>query len=177
MILPPVCVGAIMMIAVSEGEPEPRKARASDLHDLVWLRGEMFAAMGRPDEEPEWRTNAFAWFQRRIDDPGYAIFVIDLDGKVVACAMSALRDAAPSPSAPRGGDVLISNVCTAPHYRGRGFGRAVFQAAFRWAQQTAAGRAELMATNNGRNIYESAGFTLTHNPAMRAPLTGNVPGS
>lgn len=162
---------------MSEGKPEPREAKASDLQDLVRLRAEMFAAMGVADEKPEWRANALEWFRRRIDDPGCGIFVLDHDGKVVACAMSALRDAAPSPSAPRGGDVLISNVCTAPDYRGRGFGHAVFQAAFRWAQQTEADRAELMATVNGRSIYERAGFTVTRNPAMRAHLAASVPGS
>ena len=153
-------------------EQKPRAATTSDLHDLVGLRADMFTAMGVTDDKPEWRENALEWFRRRIDDPTYGIFVLDHDGKVVACAMSALRDAAPSPSAPKGGDVLISNVCTAPGYRGRGFGLAVFQAAFRWAQRTKADRAELMATENGRSIYERAGFTITHNPAMRANLSG-----
>lgn len=41
----------------------------------------------------------------------------------------------------------------------------------RWARQSGVGRAELMATDHGRSMYERAGFVVTHFPAMRAPLT------
>lgn len=134
------------------------------------LRAEMYAAMAVADHDPAWRTNALAWFRRRVDDPDYGIFVVEDGGEVVACAMAAIRDAAPSPAAPSGRDVLISNVCTAPGSRGRGFGRAVFEAALEWARETGVQRAELMATDGGRGIYERAGFAVTQFPAMRVSL-------
>ena len=147
-----------------------RRARAADVAALVWLRSEMFAAMGVTDEGRRWQDEARAWFERRIPDPSYGIFVVEEDQTVVACAMGAIRDAAPSPGVPGGRDVLISNVCTAPAHRGCGYGRAAFEAVTRWASATGVERAELMATESGRTMYERAGFRVTAAPAMRAAL-------
>lgn len=130
----------------------------------------MFAAMGADEEDPSWRESANQWFHDRLDNAAYGIFVIADDEKVVACAVGAIRDAAPSPTAPLGGDVLISNVCTDVAHRGRGHGRAVFEAVMRWARETGASRAELMATSSGRAIYEGADFSATQFPAMRVAL-------
>ena len=89
---------------------------------------------------------------------------------MVACAMGSIRDAAPSPGIPRGRDVLVSNVCTLPDKRGRGYGTAAFKAVMDWARQTGVGRAELMATEAGMRMYEQEGFAPTQCPALRATL-------
>lgn len=126
--------------------------------------------MGMATDDPLWRANAHAWFESRLGDPSYGIFVVTADERVVASAMGCVRDAAPSPTSPDGGDVLVSNVCTAPAHRGRGHGRAAFDAVMAWARTQGVGRAELMATEAGRRMYESAGFEARHAPVMRAPL-------
>lgn len=134
------------------------------------LRAEMFSAMGVPETDRAWRANARTWFADRLDHPDYCIVVVDLDGTVVACAVGAVRDAAPSPGVPDGRDVLVSNVCTLPAHRGRGHARAAFGAVMDWARRTGVGRAELMATGEGRTMYEAAGFRESTFPAMRASL-------
>lgn len=146
-----------------------RRAESRDVDALVMLRAEMFAAMGTPARH-EWQPHARAWFAERVDDPDYGFFVVEHAGEVVACAVGAVRDAVPSPEVPQGRDVLISNVCTRAEHRGRGFGRQAFDAVMAWARDTGVGRAELMATDAGRRMYERAGFTVTDHPAMRAPL-------
>lgn len=130
----------------------------------------MFRAMQVPATDGRWRTNARRWFADRIDRTEYRIVVVEVAGTVVACAVGAVRDAAPSPGAPDGRDVLVSNVCTMPDARGRGHGRAAFEAVMTWARTTGAGRAELMATGAGRPLYEGAGFLVQDCPAMRAAL-------
>lgn len=147
-----------------------RPARRSDISALVALRGEMFEAMGAPAGDPTWRDNAGAWFRDRLDDPAFRIVVVEVDDDVVACAMGAIRDAAPSPSVPDGRDVLISTVCTRPDSRGRGHARRAFDAVMEWARAQGIGRAELMATPAGRSMYESAGFVETRFPALRCRL-------
>lgn len=147
-----------------------RAARAGDEAALVELRAEMFRAMGVPADDDVWRTNAHRWFAKRLAEPGYGIFVVTAGDRVVASAMGLVRDAAPSPGSPDGGDVLISNVCTAPEHRGRGHGRAAFEAVMAWARAQGVGRAELMATDAGRPMYERAGFEVRNAPVMRAPL-------
>lgn len=130
----------------------------------------MFDAMGIQAVDGSWRVAAGEWFRTRLDDPDFGIFVVVGDGSVVACAVGAIRDAAPSPSCPNGRDILVSNVCTLRSYRGRGYGSAAFDAVLRWARGTGVERAELMATDAGRHIYEKAGFVVSGSIAMRATL-------
>lgn len=153
-----------------------RRAAAGDIDSLVTLRAEMFRAMQVPGVEGgAWRENAGRWFAERLARPDYGIFVVESDGEVVACAMGAIRDSAPSPGSVDGRDVLISNVCALPGMRGAGHGRRAFDAVMDWARATGVGRAELMATDDGRRIYQSAGFSVTHFPAMRATLGAHAP--
>ncbi|WP_460836098.1 GNAT family N-acetyltransferase [Nocardioides hungaricus] len=147
-----------------------RKATAADVDALVRLRAEMFAAMNVADTEELWRTNAHRWFSDRIEESDYCFVVVEVDGQVVSCAAGAIRDAAPSPAVPDGRDILVSNVSTAPAYRGRGYGRAAFDGVMAWARQAGVRRAELMATAFGRGMYLRAGFHDTSFPAMRAAL-------
>lgn len=154
----------------SERVGRVRRAAAGDVAGLVMLRGEMFEAMGIDASGESWRVAAHEWFTGRLRNPDYGIFVVELDGVVAASAVGAIRDAAPSPSCPNGRDILINNVCTLPAYRGRGLGSAVFDAVLSWARETGVERAELMATDGGRGIYEKAGFAMNSSPAMRAML-------
>lgn len=147
-----------------------RRASAADVAVLVALRAEMFEAMGIDTSGGSWRAAARAWFEARLDHPDYGIFVVEDGGDVVASAVGAIRDAAPSPSCPKGRDVLINNVCTLPAYRGRGRGSAALDAVLAWARETGVERAELMATADGRGIYEKAGFVTNSSLAMRAML-------
>ncbi|MDI9894289.1 GNAT family N-acetyltransferase [Rhodococcus sp. IEGM 1381] len=149
-----------------------RQASIGDVDALVELRAEMFRAMGSVTDDERWRTNAVDWFIGRLDDSDYSIFVVEQNGVVVACAVGAVRDAAPSPMSPDGGDVLISNVCTAPDARGNGngFGRRAFESVMAWARETGIARAELMATPSGEGIYQRNGFVTNAFPAMRAQL-------
>ena len=147
-----------------------RRATVPDVSALVALREEMFRMTGTAMTDGRWRGNARRWFLERIRNPIYGIFVVQADREVVACAMGAVRDAAPSPEVPDGRDVLVSNVCTLPAHRGHGHGRRAFEAVMRWAASTGIGRAELMATEAGQGMYEQTGFTLNKFPAMRADL-------
>lgn len=150
--------------------PAVRRAGLSDVDALVDLRAHMFAAMGAAAGDPAWQANARTWFTDRIADPDYCLVVIAVEHTVVACAVGAVRDVAPSPSAPQGRDILVNNVSTHPDFRGRGYGRLAFEAVMAWARESGVQRAELMATEVGRGMYERAGFRATAYPAMRAHL-------
>lgn len=154
-----------------------RRAVEHDLTDLVRLRAEMFRAMGNADHaEQRWQDSAREWFRHRLDDPRFRIVVVESNNEVVATAMGALRDSAPSPSAPGGGDVLVSNICTDERARRRGHATAALEAVLQWSATTGASGAELMATDAGYSIYEAAGFRAATWPAMRAPLPNRTSG-
>ncbi|RNI25185.1 GNAT family N-acetyltransferase [Flexivirga caeni] len=150
---------------------EVRRARDGDEDALVDLRAEMFRAMGMTNDANGWQETARSWFAARLGDPHLGIFVVTQDGSVVACAMGMVRDAGPSPTAPEGRDILISNVCTAPDQRRRGYGQAAFDAVLDWCRAQGVSRLELMATDAGRPMYERAGFE-TRPRLMRATLSG-----
>jgi len=146
-----------------------RRALDSDVEALVALRAEMFLAMRAGNATTTvWQDKAHQWFSERVHNPAFGMFVVERNTQVVACAMGAIRDAAPSPAVPEGRDVLISNVCTLPTYRGHGHGQRAFTAVLDWARASGIRRAELMATTDGQSMYEAAGFTTTKFPAMRA---------
>lgn len=151
--------------------PLVRRAAARDLGSLVALRREMFRAMGvtEADSRP-WQEAAGRWFAERLTHPDYGIFVVETDEGVVAGAVGAVRDAAPSPACPEGRDVLVSTVCTMPSQRGRGHARRAFGAVMEWARSTGVRRVELMATSAGRSLYEREGFAEVAWPAMRKAL-------
>lgn len=148
-----------------------RTACERDVDVLVDLRAAMFTAMGVTETDGLWRENARQWFAARLHDDDYCFAVVEVGDQVVACAAGAIRDAAPSPGAPEGRDVLVSNVCTLEGHRGHGHGRAAFDHVMAWARRSGVARAELMATASGRGLYERAGFAQTTFPAMRATLT------
>ncbi|EGD43247.1 acetyltransferase, GNAT family [Nocardioidaceae bacterium Broad-1] len=154
-------------------------AEERDLDAVVALRAEMFDARGVPAGLGEWRLNARAWVADRLDDPRCRIIVVDVDGSVVSCALGTIRDSAPSPSVPRGGDVLVSSVSTASAAPVRGHGRAAFDAVMEWAQASGVERAELLATVDGRSMYERAGFKETGHPsnACRSPRLSTSAGT
>lgn len=43
-----------------------------------------FDAMGVAASGESWRTAAHEWFEARLDDPDYGMFVVEADGAVVA---------------------------------------------------------------------------------------------
>lgn len=130
----------------------------------------MFRAMGAAADDGEWRRSAERWFGDRIDDPQVCLVVVEVDGRVVASAVGLRRDTLPSPGNAGGGDIHVNNVCTFPAERGRGYAAAALAEVMRWARASGVGRAELMATADGRSLYEREGFKVHDYPAMRARL-------
>ncbi|MBT0772793.1 GNAT family N-acetyltransferase [Kineosporia sp. J2-2] len=152
--------------------PEVRPAETGDLPALVGLRAEMFKAMGVPETEPQWRAQAALWLGERIDHPDHHLVVVEHEGRVVSCALGSLTESAPTPARAWGWDLHVSNVCTHPDHRGRGFGRIALRAVLDWGRsQPGPVRAKLFATAFGRAMYEKAGFAEVTWPAMRADLS------
>ncbi|MFC5382077.1 GNAT family N-acetyltransferase [Aquipuribacter nitratireducens] len=145
-----------------------RAAGPGDVEALVELRALMFAAMDVPGvDDPQWRIEALQWFGTRVSSDDVHVQVVDVDGAVVAMAMGCLRDSAPSPTSPSGGDVLVSNVVVRPEHRRRGHARRVLRGVLSWAADRGIARVELVATGQGRSLYEALGFRESRFPLMR----------
>lgn len=149
--------------------PSPRDARPEDIEQLLPLWASLF------DQGPPlldtWVDHAKAWFGRSVDARETAVFpVIDIDGRIVACAIGTLETGVPNPQSPRGRAARLSNVVTLPEHRGRGFGTALVDVVIEWARSIDADRVDLSTTPQGQRIYERAGFRLTSAPRMKLPL-------
>ena len=145
-----------------------RRALPADAGALVALRVELMRAMGEADAEaPEWQHRALDWFRTALATDDTAAFVVDDDGEVVAGALVTLSRGAPSARNHRGLTAHVTNVCTLPHARGRGLGRACVEAAIRWSRAARVDSVSLHTTPDGEGLYRSLGFTDTTYTELR----------
>lgn len=131
-----------------------RPAGRNDLPALLDLYHQLNPA--DPAADP---ARATTIYDDMLSRPGFTIFVAEAVGRVVAtCTLAVI------PNLTRGGRsyALIENVVTDAAHRGRGFGRAVLQAAITaaWAQDCY--KAMLMTGSRKEStlrFYDNSGFT------------------
>jgi ribosomal protein S18 acetylase RimI-like enzyme len=153
-----------------------RRAEAADAADLVRLRAQMLADMGRSagDDDDPWRASARQWFADRLACKGeFASFVIDdPDDGVVACSAGICDFHAPGPGNLAGVRGHVFNMSTFPAYRRRGYARACLDALLEWFRdETQARVINLNATPDGIAMYRSAGFAESRFAALQLMLT------
>jgi GNAT superfamily N-acetyltransferase len=71
---------------------------------------------------------------------------------------------------PRGRTVRLANVITVPQHRGCGYGTLLVADVIEWAKSINADRVDLSSTEEGRRLYDKAGFVLTSAPRMKLVL-------
>lgn len=132
-----------------------RRAARGDAEELARMRA---ALVG--DDGP--------WTDRLIDyfyaNAGTA-FVIDRPGGLAACAAATIIRSLPGPDHD-GVYANIHTVYTDPDCRHRGYARAVVRALVSDLARQGCGLITLNATDDGRHLYESLGFT-TNERSMR----------
>ncbi len=149
-----------------------RRATADDISDLVELQALLFAEMGNGHvSEGAWRDSVAAWLGERLDTDA-CVYVVEVQGSLVACALGYLHTAPPSPSSITPARGHISNVFTLDGHRRRGHARACVTALLEWFRtETPAEVVDLSASRDGLALYESMGWRLRNDPTMRLPIT------
>jgi GNAT superfamily N-acetyltransferase len=157
-----------------------RRCTQEDAATIARHRVEMFREMGEiPTNELarellEQSTSALAAV---LADGTYAgWFAIEPAGKVIAGAGAHIKPHLPrlSPSQTRVEVTpvpLVVNVYTEPEYRGQGIARAIMRVLMEWASALGADRIVLHASDAGRPLYTSLGFSPT-NEMRWFPRTG-----
>jgi GNAT superfamily N-acetyltransferase len=163
-----------MGLDVPEGR-KVRRAEAADAADLVRLRAQMLADMGRSadDDADPWRASAEEWFADRLAGRReFAAFVVDdPDDGVVACSAGICDFHAPGPGNLIGVRGHVFNMSTYPAYRRRGYARACLEALLEWFRdETQARVIYLNATSDGLALYRSVGFTEPRFAALQLTL-------
>ncbi len=149
-----------------------REATPDDLSVIVTHRRRMFEDMGHSNPalldaaEPEVRR----WTADRLANGRYRGWLaVEPGGAVVAGSGLWLLDWPPGnlDMTPYRGYIL--NVYTQPDYRGRGLARRTVQAAVDWCAEQGIRVVILHASDQGRPIYESLGFTPTNEMRLILP--------
>jgi ribosomal protein S18 acetylase RimI-like enzyme len=142
--------------------------RIADLGDaaaIVEHRREMFRDMGRADEARLAQMSAAfeSWLLRRMESGEYlAWMAVAADGSVAGGAGLWLMDWPPHVigSGARRGNIL--NVYVRPESRRRGIARALMETTLEWTRANGVDCVILHASDEGRALYESLGFTATN---------------
>src|SRR5690606_29119481 len=95
---------------------------------------------------------------RGLADGSLATWVTIDGGAVVGVVSLQLQPVPPRPDDLRRHEGYVLNMYVVPACRGRGLGRALFQVCLASADELDVRRFHLLATPDGRPLYESAGF-------------------
>ncbi len=135
-----------------------REAMRSDAADLVRLRAIMLEqVIGGPVPEPDMKV--IRDFFARWDYEGILCLVAEENGEVLGCIAASFYLLFPGTRNPSGLQAVIHNFAVYEEHRGKGVGRALFSQVLRRCREGGVGRVSLYATEMGRPLYESFGFS------------------
>lgn len=142
-----------------------RCASTADLETLVAHRRSMFLDMGYRDEAALDTMSARfrVWLQPRVDSGEYRAWLVAApDGSIAAGAGLWLMEWLPHMigQGTRRGNIV--NVFTHESFRRRGLARQLMETALQWCRENGVDTIILHASDSGRELYESMGFTATN---------------
>lgn len=131
----------------------------------------MFTAMGDPLVSGlKWRKASAGWLTEHLGVDA-CMYVVDLDGELVAAALGFLHTSTPSPSSLCCVRGHVSNVVTLPGHQRRGYALSCLEALLTWfREETNADRVDLVASDDGVALYESLGWERREYPTLRLSL-------
>jgi GNAT superfamily N-acetyltransferase len=151
-----------------------RSAQPEDAADVIRLASIMYESMGLDPSQRAWREQAERMIRERAGTEDCAVFVAEVDGRLVACGGVTLTTRLPGPRVPNGRFAYIQWIVTEREHRRRGHARAVFEAILNWVRARNVGIAELHATPEGEGFYRSYGFEDPTFPQLRAVLSSQL---
>ena len=139
--------------------------RPATLHDvdiLIDLRLTMFRAMGFDDEAVLHRVGEACrdYFLRHLPTGAFRVWVAEHQGTAVASVGLVLHSIPPSPKNLVGKEAYLMNLVTLPEWRGQGMARALLTHVLAVLREEDIPVVSLHATADGRQLYESVGFTI-----------------
>ncbi len=142
-----------------------RPATLDDAPTIARHRRSMFRDMGHDDEPALDSMSArfLPWLEAKIRANQYLGWFAAVDGgRVVAGAGLWLMDWPPHllGSSPQRGNIV--NVYTEPEFRRRGLARRLMEIALDWCKANRIDFVILHASDEGRPLYESMGFTASN---------------
>lgn len=145
---------------------EIRLATLDDIDELMRLRLVFLEEVGNLSGETDWRElgEAFAqYLKRKMPKGEFLAFVAESveTGEIVATSGLTFFERPPNGVNLAGLEAYLSNMYTAPEWRGKGLGTALVEAVISHVKETPARRIWLNTTEMGKPVYEKAGFVTS----------------
>ncbi|WP_298338805.1 GNAT family N-acetyltransferase [Ferrimicrobium sp.] len=158
-------------VAASLTDP-PRRARLSDVDEVIRLASLMYEEMGMDTSKTEWRQAAAEHVRRRLGDE-LMVFVVENPthpGHLVATGAGSIAARLPGPNNPSARVGYIQWISTDVAWRRRGLARAITVALINWFGDQQVRAVELHATQEAEPLYRALGFDQGTNPGLRVRL-------
>lgn len=148
----------------------PRLAVADDIPELLRLRGVMFDAMDRREDDGAWQESSATLLREGFARGDVAAFVVDhpdTPGRVVSGGVAVIVQRLGNARNPSGRYGHVQSMATDPEFRRQGLARAVLAALLAWFEQRDIVAVDLHASPMGEPLYRSMGFREGHEPELR----------
>jgi GNAT superfamily N-acetyltransferase len=121
-----------------------------------------------PEDYEPFRAASSEWLDTLFARDGYAGWLVEDQGAVVAGGGILLREMGPVPGCYRLNKwAHIVNMYTEPGYRRRGLARLLMQTMLDWCSQELFDMVTLAASDEGRPLYVSLGFAPTNDMRLK----------
>lgn len=147
-----------------------RVADGGDIDELCRLRLAFIAEVRQVDPatfDPPFAEVTRAFFREAMQADRIRSWLAIVDGHAVGLVSVIVTDAPPLPGRHRAREGYVINLYVAPDGRRRGTGRSLLDAALDSADALGLRGFHLYATEDGRPLYEQAGFVPDHRFLVR----------
>ncbi len=140
---------------------EYRKASMKDIPSLCQIRKQQLMDEGiEPNIEID--SELKKYFSVKLQDGSLVEWLIEVDGTIIATAAIAFMDFPPTYTNKSGIKGYITNMYTAPAYRGQGLATSLLKKLVQEAKNRKVHKLWLGASKLGRPVYRKFGFVETN---------------
>ena len=150
-----------------------RKAVIDDIDLLIKLRVDFFSdakgAMSREEQE-DIENQLKIYLQKRIPSGDFVAFIAEDSGDVLSTAFLAIVERPPTTAFSSNLTGTVYNVFTYPEFRRKGYAEKIMSALLDEAKELNLYSVNLLATPDGKNLYEKLGFAPVNHTYMNKKI-------
>ena len=150
-----------------------REASIDDIDLLIRLRVDFLLEENKLQDVSEIDTfmkKLRDYFSKWITAKGFSAIVAEDNDEVCSTAFLSIVERPPRPANPSNLVGTIYNVYTYPQYRRKGIATKVLQSLLANAESLGVASVDLLATEDGKPLYEKLGFSVPTYTSMRIKL-------